>query len=187
MQFCKDFKFTKLTTKPHMKQTRPTYMRSSPSKLWGKVHLYIVQVVQESYQEYVVIELPGPAPDGHCERSNDNLHQEEVQHEAGPQVPEQVDKRQDLDVVVPVVDRLAHLLGNIFLYTLTQYRHIVATLAIHCLMNDLWHFQLFGFPYTNNHISVFQTLYFFFTTMDTFILFSRRGMYHQEGWRVAFK
>ena len=57
-------------------------LRKSPS-------LYCVQLVQEFYQEYVVIELPGPAPDGHCERSNDNLHQEEVQHKAGPQVPEQ--------------------------------------------------------------------------------------------------
>ena len=94
---------------------------------------------------------------------------------------EQVDKRQDLDVVVPVVDRLAHLLGNVFLHKLTQYRHIVVTLAIHCLMNDLWHFQLFGFPCFNNHISVVQTLYFFFTPMDTFIQFSLRGTYHQEG------
>ena len=47
-----------------------------------------------TYQEYVIIELPGAAPDGHCERPNHNLHQQEVQHQAGPQVPEQIGEEQ---------------------------------------------------------------------------------------------
>ena len=95
-----------------------------------------------SYQEYVIIELPGAAPDGHCERPNDDLHQQEVQHQAGPQVPEKIGEEQDddgdgQDDDVLVVDGPAYLFGNVFLHELAQYRHITTTWVAHCSMNDL--------------------------------------------------
>ena len=114
-----------------------------------------------TYQEYVIIELPGAAPDGHCERPNHNLHQQEVQHQAGPQVPGQIGEEQDDDGEdggdnVLVVDGPAHLLGNVFLHELAQYRHITGTWVAHRSMNDLWHFSSIIFPVFFIQISFVQ-------------------------------
>ena len=47
---------------------------------------------------------------------------------------------------VLVVDGPAHLLGNVFLHELAQYRHITGTWVAHRSMNDLWHFSSILFP-----------------------------------------
>ena len=113
---------------------------------------------KEVYQENIIIELPGSAPDGHCERPNDDLHQQEVQQQAGPQVPDQVGYGDGDDGGgVLVVDGPPHLLGNVLLHELAQYRHITwVTWVAHCSMNDLWHFHLSYFPFPSSRFLLYN-------------------------------